>query len=56
MKKLLSVSALVFLSTFLFAQDSTNTTVAPTKKKKDWSKVSLDQAGDHFMITLSSDH
>ncbi|MEO6232276.1 MAG: outer membrane beta-barrel protein [Ferruginibacter sp.] len=55
MKKLLSVSALVFLSTFLFAQDSTITTIT-TKKKKDWSKVSLDQAGDHFMITLSSDH
>ena len=29
---------------------------AQLKLKKDWSKVKLDQAGDHIMIQLSSDH
>ncbi len=55
MKKLFFVPILVFLTSFLHAQDSTFTPLN-TKKKKDWSKVTLDQAGDHFMIQLSSDN
>lgn len=55
MKKLFFVSTLVFLASLLHAQDSTTTPVN-IKRKKDWSKVTLDQAGDHFMIQLSSDN
>ena len=59
MKKLLSVLSLVFLASFIYAQDTTITTITsePTSPtKKDWSKVALDQAGDHFMISLSLDN
>ncbi|MES2430351.1 MAG: outer membrane beta-barrel protein [Bacteroidota bacterium] len=31
------------------------TTTAFGQKKKDWSKVNLNQAGDHFMVQLSTD-
>lgn len=44
MKKIV-FALLVLTSSTAFAQ-----------KKKDWSKVDLNQAGDHFMIQLSSDH
>ena len=44
MKKIV-LALLVLTSSTAFAQ-----------KKKDWSKVDLNQAGDHFMIQLSSDH
>jgi hypothetical protein len=59
MKKLIAVLSLGFFSSLLYAQDSTITTIAPvpdSKPKKDWSKITIDQAGDHFMIALSSDH
>ncbi|MBC7424406.1 MAG: PorT family protein [Ferruginibacter sp.] len=29
---------------------------AQLKQKKDWSKVNIEQAGDHLMLQLSSDH
>ena len=60
MKKLFPVFVLVFFSSLLYAQDSTITVITsdppPESPKKDWSKVSLEQAGDHFMISLSSDN
>ncbi|MEO6721354.1 MAG: outer membrane beta-barrel protein [Ferruginibacter sp.] len=60
MKKLLPALALALVTTSLYAQDSTIITNLPpapdTKPKKDWSKVTLDQAGDHFMISLTSDN
>ncbi len=31
-------------------------TTVTAQKKKDWSKVNLDEAGDHLMVQLSSDH
>ncbi|UEG50855.1 PorT family protein [Ferruginibacter lapsinanis] len=36
---------------FVFA-----TATVSAQKKKDWSKVELDKAGDHIMFQLSSDH
>lgn len=58
MKKLIAVVSLTFISAYLFSQDTTytTTTTVTTNKKKDWSKVTLDQAGDHFLIAISSDH
>ena len=56
MKKLLSVTAFTVTTLFLSAQDSTTITSLPvTKTKKDWSKATIDQAGDHLMIQLSKD-
>lgn len=43
-KLLLAITALTLINT------------AFSQKKKDWSKVDLDKAGDHFMIQLSNDH
>ncbi len=40
----------------LLALITFSTASAQLKPKKDWSKVKLDQAGDHIMIQLSSDH
>lgn len=40
----------------LLALITFSTASAQLKPKKDWSKVTLDQAGDHIMIQLSSDH
>ena len=52
MKKLLILFLTVACVSSLSAQDST-VTVAPKKKKKDWSKVSLGgRANDHFMVQL----
>ncbi len=45
MKKTLSVLIAVALISTAFGQ-----------KKKDWSKVNIDRAGDHFMIQLSKDN
>lgn len=45
MKKVLSVVIAVTLISTAFGQ-----------KKKDWSKVNIDRAGDHFMIQLSKDN
>lgn len=59
MKKLFPALALAFLSSISYGQDSTITTLPPApdnKPKKDWSKITIDQAGDHFMISLTSDH
>lgn len=53
MKKILSVVLAVSLVIGLFAQETPVTPTAPTKK--DWSKVTIDQAGDHFMIGISKD-
>ncbi len=51
MKKLLTLFFTVACVTAVMAQDST--VVAPKKKKKDWSKVSLGhRANDHFMLQL----
>ncbi len=44
MKKII-FALLVFVTSATFAQ-----------KKKDWSKVDLNQAGDHFLVQLSSDN
>lgn len=45
MKKILSVAAAVLLFTTAFSQT-----------KKDWSKVVIDRAGDHFMVQYSVDN
>lgn len=45
MKKILSVIIAVTLLSTAFSQ-----------KKKDWSKVNIDRAGDHFMIQISKDN
>ena len=58
MKKLLPVVTLALITSFSYSQDSTITTLPPstqTKTKKDWSKVVIDQAGDHFMIAFTGD-
>ena len=58
MKKLLPVVTLALITSFSYSQDSTITTLPPsteTKAKKDWSKVVIDQAGDHFMIAFTGD-
>ena len=40
----------------LLAFISFSTANAQLKPKKDWSKVKIDQPGDHLMLQLSSDH
>ncbi|MEO5891715.1 MAG: outer membrane beta-barrel protein [Ferruginibacter sp.] len=66
MKKILSLILTVSFITTLSAQ-VTDTTVTettapitqlpqPTPGKKDWSKITIDRAGDHFMIAISSDN
>ncbi|MEP7110820.1 MAG: outer membrane beta-barrel protein [Ferruginibacter sp.] len=45
MKKILSVVVAVSLICTAFGQ-----------KKKDWSKINIDRAGDHFMIQISKDN
>jgi hypothetical protein len=40
----------------LIALISFSAASAQLKTKKDWSKVDIDRAGDHFMLQLSSDH
>ncbi|MBC7890443.1 MAG: outer membrane beta-barrel protein [Ferruginibacter sp.] len=45
MKKILSVFVAVALISTAFGQ-----------KKKDWSKLNIDRAGDHFMIQISKDN
>jgi hypothetical protein len=52
MKKILTLIITLASLTAATAQDSTSTT-APTRKKKDWSKVNLsNRPNDHFMIQL----
>jgi Outer membrane protein beta-barrel domain len=46
----MSVVLAVSLISNSFAQ-----TTQTTKTKKDWSKVTIDRAGDHFMIQISKD-
>ncbi|MEP7145234.1 MAG: outer membrane beta-barrel protein [Ferruginibacter sp.] len=53
MKKILSVVLAVTLFNTAFCQE-TQPTETP-KSKKDWSKVTIDRAGDHFMIAISKD-
>lgn len=45
MKKILSVVIAVTLLGTAFGQ-----------KKKDWSKINIDRAGDHFMVQISTDN
>jgi hypothetical protein len=40
----------------LIALISLTSASAQLKQKKDWSKVAIDRAGDHFMLQLSSDN
>lgn len=57
MKKLIAVFVFTLISTFLFAQAPvTDSSIVLKKKKKDWSKVDIDRAGDHLLFQLSSDH
>lgn len=41
----------IIIALFVFAA-----TTASAQKKKDWSKVELDKAGDHIMLQISSDN
>jgi hypothetical protein len=50
MKKILSVFVAVALINTLYAQQP-----EPTPTKKDWSKVVIDPAGDHFMLQFTGD-
>jgi hypothetical protein len=43
----------IFLVLLVFTSMITSVSA---QKKKDWSKVNLDQAGDHVMVQISSDH
>lgn len=44
------------IAVVLLAFISFSTANAQLKPKKDWSKVKIDQPGDHLMLQLSSDH
>ena len=44
------------IAVVLLAFISFSTVNAQLKSKKDWSKVKIDQPGDHLMLQLSSDH
>ncbi|MDO9373651.1 MAG: outer membrane beta-barrel protein [Ferruginibacter sp.] len=59
MKKLLTAFSLLVFTSISYAQDSTAVVeIAPpalTKQKREF-KIAPDQAGDHFMITLTSDN
>lgn len=44
------------IAVVLLAFISISTANAQLKPKKDWSKVKIDQPGDHLMFQLSSDH
>ena len=60
MKKLLTAFSLFFFTSLLYAQDSTivaeNTVPPPAPKQKKQFTIPPDQAGDHFMISLTTDH
>ena len=48
MKKILSLGLAVVIVSTIFGQDK--------KEKKDWSKVTIDRAGDHLMLQFSYDN
>jgi Outer membrane protein beta-barrel domain len=57
MKKIISLALALCLVTFAFAQTTIPPTATTPPIKKDWSKVNLsNQAADHFMIQLGTDH